>query len=152
MGTSQKFALCFWGTGICLLTQTAGVWAADEGNPATGAKTNRLNSMQTADKRVEVEGSIGGIGAQLANTNDNLVVKGVVASSPAERAGLKAGTKIISINGLTAKSMALDDAVKLVRGPIGTQVELEVEASNGSVARLSLSRASVSPEWPLDKP
>ena len=63
MKTSQKFALYCWGMGICLLTQAAWVRAADTPNPAAGAQTNQLNAIQTANKRIEMEGSFGGIGA-----------------------------------------------------------------------------------------
>jgi carboxyl-terminal processing protease len=143
MKTSQKFALCCWGLGICLLTQAASVRATDVGNPAAGAQTNRLNAMQTANKRIEMEGSVGGIGAKLAKTNSLLLIEKIYASSPAERAGLKAGAKIISINGLPTKNMSSDDAVKLLRGSVGTQVELEVEAADGRVTRLSLSREKI---------
>ena len=90
-----------------------------------------------------MEGSIGGIGVRLTNTNENLVVNQVFASGPAERAGIKAGSKIISINGLPTETMSPHDAVKLLRGIIGTQVELEVAAADGSVARLSLTREKI---------
>jgi hypothetical protein len=90
--------------------------------------------------------SVGGIGVLLDKTNDNLIAKQVTASGPAGRAGLKAGSKLISINGLPTKTMSLQDA-ELLRGPVGTQVELEVEASDGSVSRLTLTREKFSPPW-----
>lgn len=70
--------------------------------------------------------SLAGIGAKLEKTNDKIVISTVFPGSPAEKAGLKIGQVITAINSIPTATMTVDDAVKLVRGPKGAQVELTV--------------------------
>jgi carboxyl-terminal processing protease len=55
--------------------------------------------------------------------------------SPAERAGLKAGDKILAIDGKDTRGMALDAAVKLIRGKKGTKVKLTVARDGAAKAK-----------------
>ncbi len=79
----------------------------------------------------ELEGTFDGIGAEIGIRNNNLVIVAPLASSPAERAGLKPGDRIIGIDGLDTTGMAVDYAVTLIRGQRGTEVTLAI-LSNGN--------------------
>jgi hypothetical protein len=96
---------------------------------------------QVEDMKIAKAGSLAGIGANLVKTNDQLVISVVYHGSPAEKAGLKIGQVITAINGIPVSPMALRDAVKLIRGPKGSKVELTVtEPSSGKTLSVTIVR------------
>ncbi len=75
----------------------------------------------------DLNGNFGGIGAQIDIRNSQLMVVAPLKDSPAERAGLKSGDKILKINSTSTDILAtVEEAVKLIRGPKGTTVILTV--------------------------
>lgn len=74
----------------------------------------------------ELEGAFEGIGAELGIKDNQLTIIAPLPNTPAERAGLKAGDKILAIDGRDTTDMALDLAVSLIRGPKGTEVVLTI--------------------------
>lgn len=75
----------------------------------------------------ELGGSFDGVGIQLGfNKENHLVVMAPLQDTPAWKAGIKAGDLIVKINNKDTTGMTLADAVKLIRGPKGTKVELEL--------------------------
>lgn len=74
----------------------------------------------------EIEGSFEGIGMEMGIKDSSLTVVAPLKSSPAEKAGLKTGDKVIQIDGKSTVDMAIDQAVKLIRGKKGTTVTLLV--------------------------
>lgn len=74
----------------------------------------------------DVRGSFDGIGAEIGIRKDILTIISPLKNSPAERAGLKAGDKIFKIDDTVAGELALDQAVRLIRGPKGTEVKLTI--------------------------
>lgn len=98
----------------------------------------------------DVAGQFEGIGAQIGTkkpdgtTTDcaklasdcQMVVVEPLAGSPAEKAGLKAGDRVVAIDGQTVDGLTLDQATGKVRGPKGTTVKLTIERAG---QRLDLS-------------
>jgi carboxyl-terminal processing protease len=76
--------------------------------------------------QVETRGNFGGLGIQIAIRDDQLTVIAPIDDTPAFRAGIEAGDKIIKIDGAPTKDMLLMEAVKLLRGPKGTQVTITI--------------------------
>ncbi len=74
----------------------------------------------------ELAGSIYGIGAEVAVKKDVLTVVAPLPETPAARAGLKPGDKILAIDGLDTTGMAIDVAVNKIRGDKGTTVKLYI--------------------------
>lgn len=74
----------------------------------------------------EVRGNFGGIGIEIGVEGDILTVIAPLKGTPAERAGLLAGDKIISVNATSTMEMTLDEAISLIRGEIGTPVDLTI--------------------------
>ncbi len=72
----------------------------------------------------EFEGSFEGIGAFVAMQDGELVVISPIAGSPAERQGIRAGDRILEIDGDATSEMTLTEAVLKIRGPEGTKVTL----------------------------
>ncbi len=74
-----------------------------------------------------ITGDFGGIGAELGvNASGTLAVIAPLAGTPAAQAGLKPEDEILAVNGSSTDSMSVDDAVNLIRGPIGTKVTLTI--------------------------
>lgn len=74
----------------------------------------------------DVTGNFGGIGAEIGVRSDQLVVIAPLKDNPAEKAGLKAGDKILAIDGKSAQGLDVNEAVKKIRGEIGTEVSLTI--------------------------
>ncbi len=72
----------------------------------------------------DVSGSFGGIGAELGIRNDQLTVVAPLKDTPASRAGILAGDKILRVNASSTDGISVDQAVKWIRGEVGTEVKL----------------------------
>lgn len=75
---------------------------------------------------VEAKGEFGGIGVEITNKDGILTVITPIAGTPAELAGLKAGDRIVRIDGKTTKDITLNDSVKMMRGEPGSKLVLTV--------------------------
>ncbi|MDA3814831.1 MAG: S41 family peptidase [Patescibacteria group bacterium] len=79
----------------------------------------------------EMEGSFEGIGAELGVKDEILTVISPIDNMPAQAAGIRAGDKILKINDETTADISIDEAVKKIRGPKGTDVTLTIVRLNG---------------------
>lgn len=78
----------------------------------------------------ELSGSFEGIGAEIGLKDDHLTVIAPLSDTPAAKAGLRAGDRVLAIDGVDTTGMALDYAVSIIRGNQGTAVMLTI-LSNG---------------------
>jgi carboxyl-terminal processing protease len=78
------------------------------------------------EMQVETSGSFGGLGIEITLRDDILTVVSPIEGTPAYRAGLMSGDRIIKIDGMVTKDMQLADAVKRMRGRPGTKVTISV--------------------------
>ncbi len=76
--------------------------------------------------QIETKGSFTGIGIEITIKDGVLTVVAPIEGTPAWKAGIKPGDKIIKINGKPTKGMSLMEAVKLLRGPKGTKVTISI--------------------------
>lgn len=88
--------------------------------------TEFLRPVETKQFQEDIKGSFSGIGAEIGIRKGTLTVIAPLKDSPAERAGLKAGDKILKVDDTTTADLTLDEAVRLIRGPKGTEVRLTV--------------------------
>lgn len=72
----------------------------------------------------ELSGEFEGIGAEIGIKNNELTVIAPLPNSPASRAGIQAGDRILAIDGKDSTAMVVDEAVSLIRGAKGTKVKL----------------------------
>ncbi len=81
----------------------------------------------------DISGSFGGVGMQI-DTNDKgqIVVVSPLKDTPAARAGVLSGDVLLDIGTTTTDGLSTDDAVKLIRGPIGTTVNITVQRVGSS--------------------
>ena len=85
-----------------------------------------LTPDQYKDLQVDTSGQFGGLGIVITLQNDQLTVVSPIEDTPAFKAGIKAGDKIIKIDGQFTKGIAITDAVKKMRGPENTKVTLSI--------------------------
>jgi carboxyl-terminal processing protease len=74
----------------------------------------------------DLSGSFGGVGMEIGIRKGVLTVISPLEGTPAERAGLKAGDKILKINNEETENMSLEEAVSKIRGKPGTKVTLTI--------------------------
>lgn len=132
VGTVFLVAYVFWG-GI----------QPGFGQDSAKRDAGRLDAVQTAEKEMAIRGSFAGIGAGLKEANGSIVVLNVVPGAPAERAGLRPGSEVLSINGIATQGMKLMDAVKLIRGPAGSTLSMDIRTPAGATTHLELTREKV---------
>ncbi len=80
--------------------------------------------------QIETKGSFSGIGIEITLKDNILIVVSPIEGTPAYRAGLQAGDRIIKIDGQSTKNMSLIDAVRKIRGPKGSTVTLTIMRQN----------------------
>ncbi|MBA2671375.1 MAG: S41 family peptidase [Gemmatimonadetes bacterium] len=76
--------------------------------------------------RVQTTGEYGGLGIQIAERDGWITVIAPLPGTPAERAGLLAGDRIIEVEGASTEGWRDEDAVKVLRGPRGTPVNITI--------------------------
>ncbi|KRO18266.1 S41 family peptidase [Lacticaseibacillus saniviri] len=89
-----------------------------------------------------ISASFGGIGATLRSENQKLYIDSFTQDSPAKKAGLKVDDQVTAINGKSTAKLSVTDAVKKVRGDIGTKVTLTIKR-NGAAKTLTVTRAKI---------
>ena len=80
-----------------------------------------FNEMQT-----ETSGEFGGLGIEVSMEAGVVKVISPIDDTPASRAGLKAGDYIVKIEDVQVQGKSLTEAVDLMRGPVGSSIELTV--------------------------
>ena len=80
-----------------------------------------FNEMQT-----ETSGEFGGLGIEVSMESGLVKVISPIDDTPASKAGIKAGDYIVKINDTQVQGKTLSEAVDLMRGPVGSSIELTV--------------------------
>lgn len=88
--------------------------------------TTFFSPEENAAFKEDISGTFSGIGAEMGMKDEVITVIAPLDESPAEKAGLLAGDRIIEINGEKTTNLTLDDAVKKIRGDKGTDVKLTI--------------------------
>ncbi len=100
--------------------------------------TNFIPESEVEDYKFITTGQYGGIGALIHQQGGYVVISEPYQGSPAQKTGLKAGDKIIEINGKVVKGKSYDEVSTLLKGQAGTTVDLVVER-DGQPAPISLT-------------
>ena len=110
------------------------------GDPYSGF----MDPEETKDFQTDMHGSFEGIGAELGMKDGVLTIIAPIEGMPAERAGLRSGDKIIKIDEEIASDLTIDEAVKKIRGPKGTEVKLTILREGAqSTQDISITRDTI---------
>lgn len=85
-----------------------------------------LDAKAFEELRVGTTGEFGGLGIVVGMEDGFVKVISPIDDTPAQRAGVKAGDLIIRLDEKPVKGMSLDDAVKMMRGKPGSEIELTI--------------------------
>jgi carboxyl-terminal processing protease len=101
--------------------------------------------------RDETSGEFDGVGLEVTIEGSALTVISPMADSPGERAGIRPGDRIVTIDGASTRDLPLTEAIRRLKGPVGTSVTVEVLREGfTSPQKLTLVRDRVraqSVEW-----
>ena len=82
------------------------------------------------EMQTDTRGEFGGLGIEIGMEAGLVKVIAPIDDTPAAKAGIKAGDYIVKINNDQVQGKSLMEAVKLMRGPVGTSIELTVRRKN----------------------
>ena len=112
----------------------------DEVDPGELVKTSIDNMLESLDPytvfipesdmedyKFMTTGKYGGIGALIRRSNEYVIIAEPYEGFPAHKAGLKAGDKIVKVNGKSAKSKNTEQISELLKGEPGTEIKLSIE-------------------------
>ncbi|HOY59161.1 MAG TPA: S41 family peptidase [Verrucomicrobiota bacterium] len=103
------------------------------------------------DLKKDTEGKFGGVGIQVGLRGDSLTVIAPMDDTPASRAGIMPGDRILKIDGRSTEKISLNEAVSRMRGAPGTEVVLTVlRPSTGATKDHKLVRADIAVETVKD--
>ncbi len=91
---------------------------------------------ENRDFQNEIKGSFEGVGMEVGIRKNILTVVAPLKGTPAERAGIKAGDKILKINDTSTNDLSTEEAVGLIKGPRGTIVKLAILRNGDDRARV----------------
>ncbi len=104
--------------------------------------TRFLDPREFKEMQIDTSGELSGVGIQLSLDKDTkeLIVVSPIDGSPASRADVKPKDVITQINGKSTKGMSTGDAVKLIRGPVGTKVSIQLRRNKTQLVSVDLIR------------
>jgi carboxyl-terminal processing protease len=95
------------------------------------------------DYRLLTTGQYGGLGAQIRKMGDYVVVSEVYEGNPAQKGGIMAGDRILSIEGKSMINKSTDEVSTAMKGPKGTTISVEIDRPNEGKKILSLTRDEI---------
>lgn len=104
--------------------------------------TRFLTPEEVKRNKEGLSGTYVGIGVQLEDKKDEVVVAAPIDGSPAEKAGMESGDVIIAVDDKSVKGASISDVVDRVKGPKGTTVNLTVLRGDKQ-RKFSLKRAEI---------
>jgi len=108
-----------------------------------------LSADDAAAMRVQTRGEFGGLGIEVTQEEGFVKVVSPIDGTPADAAGIMAGDFITAVDGESVLGLTLDDAVDLMRGPVGSEIlitvvrEGEVEPFEVSIIRDTIKLTAV---------
>lgn len=94
------------------------------------------NSLTNADE------SFAGAGLQIQQLEGKLIISAPIEGGPGAKVGLKPNDRIIAVDGKATDGMKIDEAVKLIKGPVGSTVKIKVNR-NGQELEVAVVRDNI---------
>ena len=107
----------------------------------------------------DLKGSFSGVGIEFVIRNDTIHVQGVIKNGPADQAGIRAGDKIVSVDGkpFVGKVVTNDEAMRRLKGPKDTKVKIgvvrygEKKTRLFTITRSDIPQKSISAAYMIDE-
>lgn len=119
--------------------------------------SNYISAEDLQSVNEGIQGQFGGVGIRFFVIRDTVCVTNVVEGSPSEESGLKAGDKIIKVDGelIAGKDISNTKVMKLLKGQQGTEVKVQLwrngKKLNKTIIRGSIPLNSVATSYMIDK-
>jgi carboxyl-terminal processing protease len=106
--------------------------------------TRFMDPEEFRNMQIDTSGELTGVGIQISQDEETkeIVVVAPIEDTPAFEAGIRSKDVILSIDGQTTEGMELNDAVSLIRGPVGSEVMLTIRRGEETL-ELSIVRARI---------
>ena len=103
-----------------------------------------LPPEQFKELEIDTYGEFGGLGIEVTDKNGKLTIITAIEDTPASRVGIKSGDIIVSVDGEPTEGMNSFEVVKTLRGPVGSEVTLEIlSTATGKTSEYSLKREKI---------
>jgi carboxyl-terminal processing protease len=139
-----------------LIYQHLDMYYVDEPKPGTLSKfaidamlkeldpyTVYYHESNMEDYLLMTTGQYGGIGAVIRKIGDYTYIAEPYEGNPAQKSGLKAGDKILSIDGRDMKAKKSDDVSASLKGPKGSTIQVKVLRNNGDEVTIPITRDEI---------
>lgn len=100
------------------------------------------------DMQVQTRGEFGGLGIEVTQEEGFVKVVSPMDGTPADAAGIQSGDFITHVNGESVLGLTLDQAVDMMRGPVGSEILITVVREGTPSPSTSRSSATRSSSWP----
>ncbi|EDX87033.1 C-terminal processing peptidase subfamily [Synechococcus sp. PCC 7335] len=105
--------------------------------------TRFLNPAQYSALTEQTSGEVSGVGIRLQKQGQELTITSVLDQSPADKAGIRPGDKVLIIDGRSSRNLTVEGASQLIRGDSGSQLSLTLRRLDDSEETLILTRELV---------
>ena len=114
--------------------------------------TEYLTPAELKAGALQLDSSYDGIGASVSDTSGVVTIVAPFRESPAEKAGIRQGDQVLTVDGVSTEGWTSEQAVEVIRGQQGTQVTLEVKHTDGTTEKLTITRGNIPIESVYDVP
>jgi carboxyl-terminal processing protease len=94
---------------------------------ALDAHSSFMPPRAFSEMEIETQGEFGGVGIEITVRDNWITVVSPIDDTPAYRAGIRSGDRIVAVDGVGTQGMSLSDVVDKIRGPVGTVVTLTIQ-------------------------
>lgn len=91
----------------------------------------------------QLDGTYSGVGMELQDSPEGLFIVRVFEDAPADRGGVRAGDRIVGVDGANVEDDPIEAVINRIRGEPGTEVELELAREDGDTYTTVLERAEI---------
>lgn len=102
-----------------------------------------MTNDETAQFEESVTGDFEGIGAEVMQEGNRIVITSPMKGSPAEAAGIEPGDQVIAVDGQSIEGWSTQEAVQLIRGEKGTDVVLTIVRGEGEPMDITVTRDKI---------